>query len=151
MYQDGTDAVLDINEWDFLEYDDEFQQDLNLAVKTMPALDNSPSYTCSFRAKVCLSKGGHTKYFNTKHYLEIAEPNIKVQKMLQPNNFYETVQKNLNKLAQECCPDKIYSQFFNFRMSFSVTDDLADNLIALVIKPFNIDFLFKLLQSFNRC
>ena len=99
LYQDDTDAVLDINEWDFLKYDDEFQQDLNLAVETVPALDNSPSYACSFREKVCLSKGGHAKHLNTKCHLEIAEPNIKVKKMLQPNNFNKILQKILNKLA----------------------------------------------------
>ena len=58
-----------------------------MAVETIPALDNSASYARSFRAEVCLSKGGHNKHFNTKHYLERAEPNIKVKKMLQPVNL----------------------------------------------------------------
>ena len=133
MYQDDTDAVLDIKEWDFLEHDDEFQQDLNLAVEIT-------SYACSFRDKVCLSKGGCTKHFNTKCHLEIAEPNIRVTKMLQPDNFNKILQKSLNKLAQECCPGKICNHFSNFRMSFSVADDLVDNLIAPIVKPFNIDF-----------
>ena len=37
LYQDDFDAVLDIIESDFLEYGDEFQQDMNLAVeKSLP-------------------------------------------------------------------------------------------------------------------
>ena len=61
-----------------------------MAVETIPALDNSPSYACSFRAEVCLLKGGHNKHFNTKDYLEIAEPNIKVKKMLQLVNLWNS-------------------------------------------------------------
>ena len=57
-YLDDFDAVLDIIESDFLEYGDEFQQDMNLGVEKIPTLNNSPSYSCSFCAKVCLSKGG---------------------------------------------------------------------------------------------
>ena len=99
LYQDDTDAVLDIIEWDFLEYDDEFQQDLNLSVESVPVLDSSLPYACSFLDKVCFSEGGQTKHFNTKCHLEIAEPNIKVKKMLQPDNFNKILQKSLNKLA----------------------------------------------------
>ena len=57
LYQDDFDAVLDIIESDFLEYGDEFQQDMNLAVEKIPTINNSPSYSCSFWAKVCLSIG----------------------------------------------------------------------------------------------
>ena len=55
MNQNDFDAVLDIIE-SGLEYGDELQQDMNLAVEKIPTINNSPSYPCSFCAKVCLSK-----------------------------------------------------------------------------------------------
>ena len=48
LYQYDFDAVIDIIESDFLEYGDEFQQDMNLAVEKIPTLNNSPSYPSSF-------------------------------------------------------------------------------------------------------
>ena len=48
---------------------------MNLAVEIIPVANNSPSYLCSFWAKVCLSKGGLTRPANTKYHLETAEPN----------------------------------------------------------------------------
>ena len=38
LYQDDFDAVLDIIGSDFLEYGDEFQQDMNLAVEKIPTI-----------------------------------------------------------------------------------------------------------------
>ena len=108
---DEFDAALDIIESDFLEYGDEFQQDMNLAVEKIPTLNNSPSYPCSFCAKVCLSKGGLIRHISTKHHLETAEPNTKVSKMLHPDIFYDINQKSLKTLAQdECYPEEICSQ-----------------------------------------
>lgn len=40
LYQDEFDAVLDITESDFLEYGNEFQQDMNLPVEKILALNN---------------------------------------------------------------------------------------------------------------
>ena len=88
LYQDDYDAVLDIIESDFLEYGDEFQQDMNLAAEKIPTINNSP---CSFCAKVCLSKGGLTRDISTKHYLETVEINTKVRKMLHPDIFCDII------------------------------------------------------------
>ena len=55
MNQNDFDAALDIIE-SGLEYGDQLQQDMNLAVEKIPTINNSPSYPCSFYAKVCLSK-----------------------------------------------------------------------------------------------
>ena len=140
LYQDDSDAVLNIIESDFLEYGDEFQQDMNLAVEKIPTRNNSPSYPCSFCAKVCLSKGGLTRHISTKHHLETAEPNTKVSKMLHPYIFHDIIQKTLKKFAQdECYPEEICSQFSSFRMSCSVADLPAYNLITPVINSFNGD------------
>ena len=93
-----------------------------------------------FRQKVYLSKGGFTKHISTKHYLETAEPNTKVSKMLHPDIFYDIIQKILKNLAQdECYPKVICSQFSNFRMSCSVADLPAYNLITPVTNSFNGD------------
>ena len=109
-YQDDFDAVLDIIESDFLEYGDEFQQDMNLVVEKIPTINNSTSYSCSFCAKVYLSKGGVTRNISTKHYLETVEPNTKVRKMLHPDFFYDIIQKSLKKVAQdEYYPEEICS------------------------------------------
>ena len=103
---DDFDAVLDIIKSDFLEYGDEFQQDMNLAVEKLPTINNSPSYPCSFCAKVCL--GGLTRHTSTKHYLETVEPNTKVKKMLHPDIFYDIIQNSVKKLAQDkCYPEEI--------------------------------------------
>ena len=111
-----------------------------MAVEKIPTLNNSPSYPCSFCAKVCLSEGGLTRHNSTKHHLETAEPNTKVSKMLRPYIFYDIIQKSLKKLAQhEYYPEEICSQFSNFRMSYSVTDLPAYNLITPVINSFNGD------------
>ena len=140
LYWDDFDAVLDIIESDFLEYGDEFQQDMNLGVEKILTLNNSPSYSCSFCAKVCLSKGELTRHISTKHHLETAEPNKKVSKMLHPDLFHDIIQKRLKKLAQdECYPEEICSQFWSFRMSCSVSDLPAYNLITPVIDSFNGD------------
>ena len=69
LYLDDFDAVLDIFESDFLEYGDEYQLDMNLAVEKIPTNNNSSSYPSSFCAKVCLSKDGLTRHISTK-YLE---------------------------------------------------------------------------------
>ena len=37
-------------------FGDEFQKDMNLAVEKILTINNSPSYPCSFCAKVCFSK-----------------------------------------------------------------------------------------------
>ena len=106
LYQDDFDAVLDIIQSDFVEYGDEFQKDMNLAVEKKTTINNSPSYPCSFCAKVCLSKGGLTRHSR--------------RKMLQPDIFH-IIQKSLKKLPQdECYPEEICSQFSNLRMSCSV-------------------------------
>ena len=140
LYQDDFDAVLDIIESDFLEYGNEFQQDMNLAVEKLLSINNSPSYPCSFCAKVCYSKGGLTRHISPKHHLETVEPNTKVRRMLHPDIFYDIIQKSLKKLAQgECYPEEICSQFNNFRMSCSVADLPAYNLITPVINSFNGD------------
>ena len=55
-YQDDFDAVLDIIESDFLEYGDEFQQDMNLAVEKIPTLNNSPSIHVLFAPKFAFQK-----------------------------------------------------------------------------------------------
>ena len=131
LYQDDFDAVLDIIESKFLEYGDEFQQNMNSAVEKIPTINNSPSCPCSFFAKFCLSKGGLTRHISSKHYLETVETNTKVRKMLHPDIFYDIIQKSLKKLAQdECYPEEICSQFSNFRMSCSVADLPACNLIT---------------------
>ena len=85
LYQDDFDAVLDIIESDFLEYGDELKQDMNSAVEKIPKTNNSPSYPCSFYAKVCFSKGGLARHISTKHHLETAEPNTKLRKVLHPD------------------------------------------------------------------
>ena len=60
--------------------------------------------------------------------------------MLHPDIFYDIIQKSLRKLAQdECYPEEICSQFSNFRMSCSVADLSAYNLITLVINLFTVD------------
>ena len=60
--------------------------------------------------------------------------------MLHSDIFYDIIQKSLKKLAQdECYPEEICSQFSNFRMSCSVADLPAYNLITPVIKSFNGD------------
>ena len=108
LYQDDFDAVLDIIESVFLEYGDEFQQDMNLVVEKIPALNNSPSYPCSFCTKICFSKGGLTRHISTKHHIETTEPNTKLSKMLHPKIFHYIIQKTLKKLAQdECYPQEI--------------------------------------------
>ena len=56
LYQDDFDAVLDIIKSYFLEYGDEFQQDMNLAVEKIPTINNSPSYPCSFAPKFAFQK-----------------------------------------------------------------------------------------------
>ena len=123
-----------------MEYGDEFQQDMNLAVEKIPTINKSPSYPCSFCAKVRLSKGGLTRHISTKHHLETVEPNTKVRKILHPDIFYDIIQKSLKKLAQdECYPEEICSQFSNFRMSCSVADLPAYNIITPVINSFNGD------------
>ena len=128
----------------------EFQQDMNLAVEKIPALNNSLSYSCSFCAKVCLLKGGLTKHINTKHYLGTAEPNTKVSKMLHPGIFYQILQKSIKKLAQDVCyPDEICSQFFNFRMNCSIADLPVYSLVTPVIKSFNGD-VEKFFQTFTK-
>ena len=140
LYQGDFDAILDIIESDFLEHGDEFQQDLNLAVEKILAINNLPSYSCSFCAKVCLSKGGLTRHISTKRYLETVEPDTKVRKMLHQDIFYDIIQKSLKMLAQdECYPEEICSQFSNFRMSCSVADLPAYNIITPVINSFNGD------------
>ena len=140
LNRDDFDAVLDIIESDFLEYGDEFQQDMNVAVEKTPKINNSPSYPCSFCAKFCLSKGGLTRHISSKHYLETVETNAKVRKMLLPDIFYDIIQKSFKKLAQdECYPEEICSQFSNFRMSGSVADLPAYNLVTPVISSFNGD------------
>ena len=121
LYQDDFDAVLDIIESYFLEYGDEFHQDMNLTVEKIPTFNTWPSYPCSFCAKVCLSKRGLTRHISTKHHLETVEPNTKVSKILHPGIFYDIIQKSLKKLAQdEYYPEEICSKFSNFRMSCSV-------------------------------
>ena len=126
LCQDDFDAVLDIIQSDFVEYGDEFQKDMNLAVEKIPTINNSPSYPCSFCAKGCLSKGGLTRH-SSKHYLETVETNTKVRKMLPPDIFY-IIQKSLKKLPQdECYPEEICSQFSNLRLSCSVADLPAYN------------------------
>ena len=150
FYQDDFDAILDIIESDFLEYGDEFQQYMNLAVEKKTALNNSPSHPCCFYAKFCLSKGKLIRHISTKHHLETAEPNRKVSKMLHPDIFYGIIQKSLKKLTQdESYPEEIFSQFSNFRMSCSVVDLPAYNLIRLVVKSFNGD-VEKFYPSFSK-
>ena len=106
----------------------------------IPTLNNSPPYPCSFRARVCLSKGGLTRHISTKHHLETAESNTKVSKMLHPDIFCDIIQKSLKTLAQDkCYPEEICSQFINFRMSCSVADLPAYNLVMSVINSFNGD------------
>ena len=113
---------------------------MKLAVEKISALNNSLSYPCSFCPKICLSKGGLTRHINTKHHLETAEPNTKVSKMLHPDIFYDIIQKSLKRLAQdECYPEEICSQFSNFRMSCSVADLSAYNLITPVINLVTVD------------
>ena len=71
-----------------------------------------PRNTSGWLAASDLSKVGLTRHINTKHYLETAEPNTKVSKMLRPDVFYEILQKSLKKLTQdECYPEEICSQF----------------------------------------
>ena len=78
--------------------------------------------------------------YQQKHYLETVETNTKVRKMLPPDIFHDIIQKSLKKLAQdECYPEEICSQFSNFRMSCSVDDITAYNLITPVISSFNGD------------
>ena len=140
LYQDDFDAVLDIIESDFLEYGDEFRQDMNFAVEKITIINNSASYPCSSCTKVCLSKGGLIRHISIKHYLETVETNTKVRKMLHPDIFYDIIQKSLKNLAQdECYAEEICGQFSNFRMSCSVADLPADNLITPVINSFNGD------------
>ena len=141
LYRDDFDVVLDIIESDFLEYGDEFQQDMKLRVEKITTLNNSLSYSGSFCAKVCLSKGGlTTRHISTKHHLETAERNTKVSKMLHPDIFNDIIQKSLKKIAQdECYPEEIWSQFSSFRMSCSVADLPAYNLITPMINSFNGD------------
>ena len=113
---------------------------MTLAVEKIPTINNSPSYPCSFCAKVCLSKGGLTRHISTKHYLETVEPNTKVRKLLHPGIFYDIIQNSVKKLAQdECYPEEICGQFSNFRMSCSVANLRAYNLITPAINPFNGD------------
>ena len=95
LHEADFDTVVDIIESNFLEHDDEFQQDIDLTVEKIPTINNSTSYQCSFSAKVCLSKGGHTRHISTKHHSETAKPNTKVRKMLQPDIFYDNIQKSL--------------------------------------------------------
>ena len=140
MYQDDIDPVLDIIESDCLEHGDEFQQDINLAVEKIPTLNNSPSYPCSFCTEVCLSKGGLTRHINTKRHLETAEPNTKLSKTLHPDIFHDIIQKSFKKLAiEECYPKETCSQISNFRMSCSVANLPAYNIIKPVIDSFNGD------------
>ena len=125
---------LDIIESDFLENGDEFQQDMNLAVEKIPTLNNLPFSQCSFCSKVCLSKGGLARHIITKHHLETAKPNTKVGKILHPDIFHDIIQKSLKKLTQdECYPEEICSHFSSSRMSCSVVDLPAYNLITPVI------------------
>ena len=113
---------------------------MTLAVEKIPTINNSPSYPCSFCAQVCLSKGGLTRHISTKHYLETVEPNAKVRKMLYPDIFYDIIQNSVKKLVQdECYPEEIYGQFSHFRMSCSVADLPAYNLITPAINSFNGD------------
>ena len=113
---------------------------MTLAVEKIPTINNSPSYPCSFCAKVCLSKGGLTRHISTKHYLETVEPNTKVRKMLYPDIFYDIIQNSVKKLVQDkCYPEEIYGQLSNFRMSCSVADLPAYNLITPAINSFNGD------------
>ena len=56
LYQDDFDAVLDIIESDALEYGNEFQQDMNLAVEKLLSINNSSSYPCSFPPKFAIQK-----------------------------------------------------------------------------------------------
>ena len=89
-------------------------------------------------------------YINTKHILERAEPNTKVSKMLHPDIFYEIFQRSLKKLAQDgCYPEEICYQFCNFRISCSVADLPAYNLITPVINSFNGD-LESFIQTFKK-
>ena len=60
--------------------------------------------------------------------------------MIHPDIFHDIIQKSLKKLAQdECYPEEIWSQFISFRMSCSVADLPAYNLITPVINSFNGD------------
>ena len=56
LYQDDFDTVLDITESDFLEYGDEFQQYMNLAVEKIPTLNKSPSIHVLFAPKFAFHK-----------------------------------------------------------------------------------------------
>ena len=60
--------------------------------------------------------------------------------MLHPDISYDIMKKSFKRLAQdECYPEEICSQFSNFRMSCSVADLPAYNLIMPVINSFNGD------------
>ena len=56
LYQNDFDAVLDLIKPDFLEYGDKFQQDMNLAVEKIAALNNSSSYPYPFCLKFAFQK-----------------------------------------------------------------------------------------------
>ena len=71
--------------------------------------------------------------------------------MLHPDNFYDIIQKSLKKFAQdECYTEEICSQFSNFRMSCSVIDLPAYNLITPVINSFNDGYIEKFYASFYK-
>ena len=79
----------------------------------------------------------HQAYISTKHYWNNWN---KYKIKFVPDIFYDIVQKSLNKLAHdECYSEEICSQFSNFRMSCSVADLPAYNLITPVINSFNGD------------
>ena len=66
--------------------------------------------------------------------LKTAKANAKISQMLQPGIFYEILQKNLQKLAQdECYLDVICSQFCNFRMNSSFC--FFDSAITCTVRP----------------
>ena len=99
-----------------------------------------------------LSKGGLYRHISTKNYLETVESNTKVRKMLHLDILYDIIQNSLKKLAQdESYPEEICSQFSNFRMSCSVANLPAYNLITPVINSFNGKVSSKLLQCFCGC
>ena len=60
--------------------------------------------------------------------------------MLYPDIFYDIIQNSVKKLVQDkCYPEEIYGQLSNFRMSCSVADLPAYNLIMPAINSFNGD------------
>ena len=54
LYEDDFDAVMAIIDADFLQNDDDFNAEVEQAVKNIPSAKESPQKLCNFCEKVCL-------------------------------------------------------------------------------------------------